>query len=284
MYPVSACCFIRNTYTGAFCIFETMCQFLHLVDEMIILDLGSDDGTLETLTDIARHNPKVKPISGSFTFTDANVFATLANDLVAICKYDTVWYWQSDEVWHQDLLKQAKERLDRGETDLSFWRIQFRENFQRIKWFPHLIHRIGVKGKFNFTGDGMNTDRTWDAKICSNYGGEYFPQWGGMNPMDIPVNEMVTDVSLVGGFLENIPERRAMHAPFWHESTDIEGVAPDKWMERERANENWYKTESPFDLPAILKYHVGKTRYELRPGLLEALKRDRTAEYIEGLI
>ncbi len=36
-------------------------------------------------------------------------------------------------------------------------------------------------------------------------------------------------------------------------------------------------------LPAIMRWHVGRTRYELRPDLLQALKDDRTREYIEGL-
>ena len=286
-YPISACCFIRNTFRGAFMLPETMAQFLPLVDEMVIMDLGSDDDTIEFLYEVSGSNPKVKVIlEQEFPFTDANVFATLANELVRWCRYDNVLYWQADEVWHEDLLELMANRFELGLFDLSFWRIQFRENFQVVKWFPHLVHRVGQKGKFEFNGDGMNTTRTWDAKICSNYGGEYFPQWGEMGQDGIKpyTNEMATDVSLVGGFLENIPERRAMHAPFWHETIDIEGVSQDIWMERERQNPNWYKKESPFNLPAILKYHLGKVRYELRSELLEALKSDKTEEYLVSLI
>lgn len=293
MYPVSACCFIRNTYTGAFCIFESMAQFLPLCQEMIILDLGSDDGTLEILTDIARLNPKVKLVSGSFTFTDANVFATLANDLIAMCQHDNVIYWQADEIWHENLIQIMRQKFEQGQFDLSFWRIQYRDNFQRVKWFPHLVHRVGIRGtdlnegknNFEFNGDGMNTTRSWDARICSNYGGEMFPLWGDLGHDGIKpyVNEMITDVSLVGGFRDNIPERRRMHAPFWHEEPTIEGKLEALWYAEALNNPDWTKPDSPYNLPAILRWHVGRVKYELRPELLEALRKDDTWNYIQSL-
>lgn len=259
------------------------------------MDLGSDDGTLETLTDIARHNPKVKLVSGSFTFTDANVFATLANDLIAMCRYNNVIYWQADEIWHEDLLRLMAQRFELGQFDLSFWRIQYRDNFQRVKWFPHLVHRVGYKGKdvllnegkenFEFNGDGMNTTRSWDARICSSYGGEMFPLWGDLGHDGIKpyVSEMITDVSLVGGFRDNIPDRRRMHAPFWHEEPTIEGKLESHWYAEAINNPDWTKPDSPYNLPAILKWHVGRVKYELRPDLLEALKKDDTWNYIQNL-
>ncbi len=297
-YPVSACCFIRNTFKGAFMLPETMAQFLPLVSEMIIVDLGSDDGTREFLSEVcdSENNSKLYVIyRDEFPFTDANVFATLANDLIAKCKYDNILYWQADEIWHEDLLKLMAQRFELGQFDLSFWRIQYANNFQYVKWFPQLVHRVGIKGNhlnegknnFEFDGDGMNTTRMWDAKICSTYGGEYFPQWGdkGQDGIKPYVNEMITDVSLLGGFRDNIPERRRMHAPFWHEEPDIPyfdkvttqqpRMSSSQWLDKAMQDEDWTKTDSPYNLPAILRYHVGKVKYELRPELLQALKEDR---------
>lgn len=300
-YPVSACCFIRNNSVG-FCLYESLASFLPLVNEVIIMDLGSDDGTLEVLTDISMSNPKVNVISmGSFPFTDANVFATLANDLIKLCHCDNVLYWQADEVWHEDLLRLMEQRFQNGQFDLSFWRIQYANNFQYVKWFPQLVHRVGIKGNhlnegkdnFLFDGDGMNTTRMWDAKICSRYGGEMFPQWGGFGQNGIKpyVNEMITDVSLLGGFRDNIPERRRMHAPFWHEEPDIPyfdwvtkqqpRFSESDWIHTAMLDNDWTKTESPYNLPAILRYHVGKVKYELRPELLQALKENR--DYVQTL-
>ena len=266
---------------GAFCTFESLHQLLPLCDEVLIMDLGSTDGTLEALQDIAYHNPKVKLIPGEFSYTDAGVFASLANDLMALCSNDRVLYWQSDEIWHEDLVQLMRQRFDNGEFDLSFWRIQYRDNFQKVKWFPHLVHRAGIRGNhlnegknnFEFVGDGMNTTRSWDAKICSSYGGEYFPRWGDMGQDGIKpyVNEMITDISLVGGFRDNIPDRRRMHAPFWHEEPTIEGKQESQWYAEALGNDDWTRPESPYNLPDILKWHVGRVKYELRRELLEQL-------------
>jgi glycosyltransferase involved in cell wall biosynthesis len=294
-YPISACCFIKDCFTGAFALFESLASILPFTSEILIMDLGSTDGTLEKLQEIANHNSRVKLITGSFTYTDAGVFATLANDLIALCKYDNVIYWQSDEIWHETLLALMRERFEAGQFDLSFWRIQYANNFQYVKWFPHLVHRVGQKGRFNFVGDGMNTDRTWDAKICSNYGGEMFPKWGELGQEGIKpyTREMITDISLLGGFRDNIIERRALHAPFWHEEPTIPYYYRETgqqihrpasaWYQEASNDPDWTKTESPFDLPAIMRYHIGRTRYELRPELLEALKQDRTQEFLEEL-
>ena len=295
-YPVSACCFIRNNSVG-FCLFESMASILPLVSQMLILDLGSNDGTLETLRSIHQSNPKVDIMTmDSFPYEDAGVFATLANELVRWCHYNNVLYWQADEIWHEDLLKLMTQRFERGEFDLSFWRIQLAHNFQYVKWFPQLVHRVGIRGNnlnegknnFEFDGDGMNTTRMWDAKICSTYGGEMFPQWGGLGQDGIKpyVNEMITDVSLLGGFRDNIPDRKRMHAPFWGErevlipyfdkaTKEQPLMSESHWYATALNDPDWTKTESPYNLPAILRYHVGKVKYELRPELLQALKEDR---------
>jgi hypothetical protein len=272
--PISACVFIKDTFTGAFCIFESMYQLLPLVDELLVLDLGSTDGTFERLLEIANSNSKVKLYKDKWPEIDAGVFATLANNLIDVCRYDNVLYYQADEIWHEDLIELTRQQFEQGNYDLAFWRIQYRDNFQRVKWFPQIVHRAGQKGSFNFVGDGMNSDRYLEPKICSQYGGEYFTQWGEMGQEKVKpfVNEMITDVSLVGGFRDNIIERRALHAPFWHEAPSIEGKPADEWARDAMANPDWTRTESPYNLPAILRYHVGKTRYELRPELLEALK------------
>jgi hypothetical protein len=184
-----------------------------------------------------------------------------------------------------------EQRFHLGDFDLSFWRIQFRDNFQSIKWFPHVVHRVGQKGNFNFVGDGMNTDRTWDASLCSNYNAGWFGRWGSeflkdgvSNPLTrnpdtpdrMPVHEMITDISLVGAFRDNIVERRRMHAPFWHEEPHIENKPASQWLVEAKENPTWEKSTSPFELPNILKGLVGSTSYFLRPEILEGLKRNDT--------
>jgi hypothetical protein len=279
---ISACVFIKDCFTGAFCLFESIASLLPFVNEFLVMDLGSSDGTYQALQDITDSNKKVRLLTGEFPEIDAAAFATLANELIDKCQYDNVLYYQADEIWHPDLLRLMAKEFEQGNFNLSFWRIQYRDNFQRVKWFPHLVHRVGQKGNFNFVGDGMTSDTTWDAKICSQYGGEYFPKWGEMGQDGIKpyTNEMILDVSLVGGFRDNIIERRALHAPFWHEEPHIENKPASQWAQEAIANPDWTKTDTPYDIPLIMRYHVGKVKYELRPELLEALKQNDTRAII----
>jgi len=283
-YNLSACVFIRNTFDGAFCLFESMHQLLPLVNEFIIMDMGSTDGTLETLEAITKTNPKIKLIEETgFSHQDASVFADIANDLIKNwCNYPNVLYYQADEIWHEDLIKLMIKKFDEGIFDLSFWRIQYCENFQKVKWFPHPVHRVGAKDNFHFTGDGMNTDRVFGTEMCSTYNMGWFTRWGEDfedNPIALPTNEMILDVSLTGGFLENIPERRKMHIPFWNEDTvnihmtaKEDSMLLDDWIKIQRDNKNWYLQSTPFNIPEIMKWHLGRVRYELRPELLSILK------------
>lgn len=279
-YNLSGCVFIRDCLRGAFCLFESMYQLLPLCDEFIVMDLGSTDGTLEALKEIEAANPMVRIVSGEFYEQDAAIFAKLANDLIAMCNYPNVLYYQSDEVWHEDLVELTRQALDEGKRDLSFWRVQLKYNFQYIKWFPHPVHRIGPKDNFDFKNDGMNTGRVFDSTMVSNYGLGEFTQWGDKyknNPVALPTNEMVLDVSLTGAFLDNIPDRRRMHLPFWGEGdvmpADEDGLSVDSWYEQQRQRSEWGLHSTKFNIPGIMKYHLGRRRYTLRPQLLEMLKQ-----------
>ena len=284
-YKISGGVFIRDSFKGAFMLPESLINALCFCDDVLVLDLGSTDGTREFLRSVSESNPRIRVIDGNFNRIDAGVFADLANELISQSRQDNVFYWQSDEILHEDLFPLLAERFDRGEWELSFWRVQFKENFQKVRWYPHVVHRIGQKGHFNFTGDGMNTNRTWDAKICSLYNGGYYTRWMELpeSEFKICVKSIITDISKIGGFLENIIDRTTLHGPFWREEPNVDGESVQRWYERERHNPNWKLAISPYPLPKLLRWHVGKTKYELRPDLLEALKTDKTNEYISSL-
>lgn len=295
---ISAATFIKDNLAGAFCLYESMAMWLCLpqIEDMHVLDLGSTDGTAELLKKIAAKNPRVHFHAGKFSHTDAKAFADAANDCIKLTKNDTVLFWQADEIAHQDLLLPFAKMIDDGAKEASFWRYQLRENFQAINptkfspkkggWYPHPVHRLGHKSDFVFVGDGMNTEGYFGPPLVGDYDGGWFLRWEKEyrhDPPTLPTNQMLLDVSLVGAFRDIIPDRRRKHAPFWHEDTNIEGTPINEWVARERHNPNWTKKESPFDIPLIMRWHLGRTRCHLRDDLLQALMYDRTLDYLHTL-
>jgi len=282
-YNLSACTFIRNTFSG-FCLFESMACWLPLVDEFVVLDLGSDDGTLDLLRDIAAGNPKIKIHQGAWPSADASAFAVVMNDAISLTTNERVIAYQADEIPHEDLLKIARAEFEQGHFDLSFWRYQLKENFQVMKWCPHPVHRVGVKGQFEFVDDGMNTSRTWDAHICSSYDGGWFTRWGSDFKEDytkLPTNEMILDVGKSGAFREIVAERAELHFPFWRDGQpNVDGTPTKAWGDREKGNNNWTKEDTPFNIPKIMMWHLGKPRYYLRRTLFEALRKDATGRMV----
>jgi hypothetical protein len=285
---LSAATFIRDSMRGGFCLFESMAMWLTLpIDEMIVLDLGSTDGTRELLGQIADSNKRVKIHDAGFSKIDAAAFADAANDCIALTENDRVLFWQADEIMHENLIPFMLNWISKDACELTFWRYQLRENFQRIKWFPHPVQRVGCKSQgYTFVGDGMNTKGYFGPPVLGDYDGGWFTRWGAefeKEPDTLPTHQMLLDVSLVGAFRDLIVDRRRMHAPFWHEAPDVEGVPADVWYQEQLKNANWTAKETPFDIPKIMHWHLGKTRYYLRDGLLQALKRDETEAYIDAI-
>jgi hypothetical protein len=285
---ISACCFIRDNNVGAFCLWESMAQIIPFVDEYIIMDCGSTDGTLEILNDLAAQNPKIRIVHGSFMRDyggklDCRIFADLANELVAMCKHDVVFYHQADEIFHEDLLELLRAELEKGIPEdwrgLNFWRYQLKENFQTMKWWPHQVNRIGLKSRFHFTGDGMNTDTP--GPVLYGFEAREWQTFFHEAPELVPTRHMILDVSMVGGFLETILKRRQLHAPIWGESPDVlygvasggAGVNIHGWMAVQRKKQEWRREETKFDIPAIMRWHLGKQEYIVRQEILEKISK-----------
>ena len=282
---ISACVYIRDSIELPFMLWESMSQLIPLVDEYIVMDLGSTDGTLETLKDLAARNRKIRLEYGSFNLErKEKTFADLSNQLVGMAKNDLVLQHQADEIFHEDLVKvfaKELEALSGGIPSdfkgLSFWRIQLENNFQRVKWYPHLINHFDLKERLSYIGDGMSTGRTGDAKICGDYPAcDWKANFEGC-PHQLPTEQMILDVSMTGGFLSQIPERRRKHAPIWKEDPEVlylhgKAVNLQDWYNEEMGNPEWTRPESPFNIPAVLRPHVGSLRYQLREEILNKIR------------
>ena len=281
--PVTASTFIRNNISGAFCLFESMASLLPFVGDMIIIDLGSNDGTLDYLKRIARANPRIRLMASKFSRIDASAFADAANACVANATHPNVLFWQADEIWHQDLLLRMEKAFEEEIFDLNFWRVQLKYNFQRIKWFPHPVHRVGPKDNFHFYDDGMNTERRWGVDVCSEYNMGQFAKWSdeySLAPHTLPLHEMILDVSQTGAFLDNIVAKRRLHSPFWHENDVLEGMDAMAWLNEQRSNQDWSSRATPFNIPHIMERHLGRKRYVPDDDLIQALMEDDTKKLL----
>lgn len=279
MFNLSGATFIRDTFTGAFCVFESMASWLSVCDDITVLDYGSTDGTLQALQEIAAANPRVKVVQIKLPRVDAGAFADMANSCVKAWQREYGVMWYADEIPHENLLRMLQERMTKDQTegkphDYALWSYQLRENFQVMKWPPHPVHRIGPKNNFVLADDGTNTKRVFGVDVISNYNQGWFTKWGDFKDdwTKIPIHEMLIDVGIIGGFLDTIYNRCALHAPMWHEQPNVEGTPASKWVNIQRNNPNWSKTETPFNIPHILRWHVSRPTYQLRDELKQALK------------
>lgn len=292
---ISAVTFIKDNQKGAFCLWESMASFLPFVTDMMILDLGSTDGTLEILNEIAKSNVRVRVEHSTFPVQDASAFADVANQCISLAVYDNVLFWQADEIWHEQLLLRMEDYFRQGKFDLVFWRYQLKENFQVMKWLPHRVHRVGPKDNFHFVDDGMNSSRNYNKRrnipTCSSseYDDVLWTYWGshydvGPSSYGLPTEQMVMDVSKNGGFIDNIVAKAKLHAPMWSTKiAEVDGEPVQSWVARERNNLNWKLLSSPYNIPHIMEYHLGRPRYVLRDSLFDALKADATRVFLGGV-
>lgn len=133
--------FVHNAIIGGYPIREAIKAVQPFVEEVVVVDMESTDGTRDVLKSLG-----CKIIEGEWGH-EAETTLGKAHALHTHCRGHAVIHFEADEVWDNTLLREVVRRLTNGERALSVWRTQLTENFQRIRWYPHAVHRVFEPGK-----------------------------------------------------------------------------------------------------------------------------------------
>jgi len=255
---ISAATFVLNAFRGGYPILEAMAVVLPYVDEMVIVEAGSEDGTAELLQSLTA-NPKIRIVPytlrrelGPGCYADAQNFA------LDQCSHQAIIFFQADEVFHERLIWEVYEGLKRfhvdgiGSINRRVWRLQPTQNFQRCKWWPHLVQRVVEKGTTKFNHDGAWTDI--QDKVPT-----------------LPSKYFLWDVS--NCFRDSVKYRRWWRGQVGY--TDGDEISDEDLLQV-----HWIWASSPFNLPLLCDHLIGMTQYRPAPWLVEAIREDNCGKFI----
>ncbi len=262
--------FVRNATSLGYPIIETVYNLLPIANEVVLVDCGSTDGTRELLESLTI-NPLIKV--GYDTWVNGhggrnyNKSSSLCNSL---CSYDTIIFTEADEVWEESLVDATKLLLNAGHNHMKFWRFQLTQNFQRTSWYlepDHVLLRVFPKGLYqNLCIDCLTNEDNANIRLAH----------------EVPVSHgYIVDCrnNFRDCYLRREQESKVIYNDTARSSIRIVPahinysweMSPEQ-ATRELQDVRWTWTTTPFRLPKILEWHLGKPTYQVRPELVEAIK------------
>lgn len=251
--------FGHNLIESGYPIIEAIRAVAPSVREIVYVDMESTDNTNAVLMELCHQSDiPICVIQGKWEPTGDKCLAE-NYALHSECEYDTIFHFEADEVFDWSLCLEIDTCLAEGVEDIAVWRIQVGENWQRIRWYPHLVHRIFQKGahKGGFEIGGGHT-------TIEHFGGE-------RNILALePSAGFLWDCST--SHRDNFITRAKNQAWWWghepiyrvvseHFTTVYRGIH-DEAAAREYLKEpHWTFPESPFFLPDELLKLVGHIKY-----------------------
>lgn len=239
--------FVHNAIAGGYPIREAVRAVQPYVDEVVAVDMESTDGTRDVLKQLG-----CRIIDGKWG-NEAETTLGVAHALHKSCKGDIVIHFEADEVWDNNLLREVIRRLTNGEKALSVWRTQLTENFQRIRWYPHLVHRVFQPGKA--TKDPKRGHTTVEHETAGVIGIEHGQIW-----------------DITNCFRDDYIGRVNQNFELWQDVKNLKRV-PNHYLEPIKqmtdaevttflSEPHWEWKTTPIKIPDILKPLVGKVKYE----------------------
>ena len=239
---VSGFSYIHNALSGGYPIREAIFAIRDYVDDIVIVDCQSDDGTRQMLETLG-----VTIIDGEWGDRAGETLAA-AHALHTECSGDVIVHFEGDEVYDLNLIREISIEIEMGNHDLSVWRLQVAQNFQRCQWYPELVHRVYPKGSVR--KEGHTTTRHYDGKPIDQQWGYL---WDITNCFRENWRQRFEQQARLWGHQEAVYRRVPLH--FLQDPTDFD-------VEAFLSEPHWTWEHTPFCIPEVLRPLVGKVRYE----------------------
>lgn len=243
---ISGFTFVHDALTGGYPILEAIQAVVPFVDEMAVVDMQSTDGTRELLEFLS-----IRIIDGEWGNKAGETLAN-AHALHKQCEGDIIWHFEADEVYDELLANKIHALITQGHQDISVQRIQIEQNFQRIRWYPHYVHRVFPKGSVIKVGE------TTDQKDCDDMiyvDAKWGYLWDCCNCFRDNWENRIKKQSE----LRNGEELNTLYAP---EHINLPNHLQLDTSQDYFKNPLWTSEFTPLDIPEILRPLVGQVRYD----------------------
>ena len=129
-----------------------------IADQIVVLDSGSEDRTLEI----------VKDFGAEVHYRPFDNFVNQKNHLLSLCRGDWVLFLDDDEVVSEELSKSIKEAVS-GSSEFSGYRMNRITNYLgrwiRHAWNPDYQLRLAKKESCRWVGDMVHESLEVDGKV-----------------------------------------------------------------------------------------------------------------------
>jgi len=244
---VSGFTFVHNAINSGYPISEAIWAIAPYVDEMVVVDMASTDGTLDFIAPLG-----VRVIPGEWIPGAGGACLEKAHAMHTACRGDVIWHFEGDEVFSEPLAKEVNRLIRLGHTSLAVQRLQLEQNFQRCRWYPEPVHRVFERGSAQKRGH--TTAQHFEFEDVLTLSPENGYLW------DFPV--MCRD--------NWIPRMRKQAELWGHEPKFklvrrhfLQGeLTLTELQAKNHLNDPiWLWKRTPFDIPRVMQAYVGRTKY-----------------------
>ena len=248
---VSGFTFVHNAIENGYPLTEAIWSVIDTVDEMVVVDMESTDGTVTLLERLG-----VRVLHGEWIPGAGGACLAKAHEMHVECKEPVILHFEADEVFGSSLSRTVAKMIAAGHTSLAVYRLQLEQNFQRCRWYPSEVHRVFPRGTVQ--KQGHTTKQHWeylDPPVFVPPEAGYLWDFPSMCRGDwIP--RMKVQAELWG----HEPKFKLVPYHFNEPVTEL----TEKEAEEYIRDPIWQWKMTPFRIPRLMEGYLGKERCHVR--------------------